>query len=97
MQCRWFFFFKVIQYLFLLLFFTSYLIQSLLGCPGSRNGKLVDSVSMNASIKTTSADTGNKKGKEGTACKIYNIFVLYDVYLFYLEIACKLCIFIGSN
>lgn len=42
--------FKDIQYFFWF-FLASYLIQSLLRCPGSRNGRLVDTVSRNASIK----------------------------------------------
>lgn len=61
------FHFKVIQYLFLPLFLASYLIQSLLGCPGSRNGKLVNTVSMNASIKHALANAGNENGKEAMA------------------------------
>lgn len=52
---------------------------------------------MNASIKTALANAGNEKGKEDMACNIYNVYMLYDIYFFYLEIANKLCIFIGSN
>lgn len=82
---------------FFYFFLASYLIQSLLGCPGNRNGKLVDTVSMNASIKPAVANAGNEKGKKDMACNIYNIYMLYDIYLFYFEITSKLCIFIGSN
>lgn len=96
MQCRWF----SLQGHSVFVsssFLASYLIQSLLGCPGSRNGKLVDTVSMNASIKTALANAGNEKGKGYMACNIYNIYMLYDIYLFFLEIASKRGFFIGTN
>lgn len=55
--------FKVIPWGFL----ASYLVQSLLPCPGSRNGKLVDTVSRNESIKMALTNIRNEKGKEDGA------------------------------
>jgi len=45
---------------------------------------------MNASTKTALVNAGNEKQKEDMAYNIRNIYILYNIYLFYLEIASKL-------
>lgn len=66
---------------FFAVFLASYLIQSLLPCPGSGNGKSFKTVSSNASVIIALKNTGNEERKENRPCNMYITDICYMTYI----------------